>query len=807
MNEKYTLDTIDALIKIINNEKNKKKNIRSKLESEKGINKKIKDSQSELEIETEKYKQMLENAISENLYLQDKLEKDKTILEKKDKVENMFSGKQIYLKDVNLDYLSSLGTDFSYGYGYGYGSGSIDFDKNPYFVSLNEEAKQKYYYYLFNQIANLKKDVRMMLANNLNNLEIVNMDTENIYPNIIISAPPATGKTTYLINNNDSEIVDMDWLYLTIMKELSVQLNMNIYSSKIYDAVVSEYKNLAYSLAEKIIDEYIYNNNYHKVIMGTFIFSRMKNLIMNKVHIVFFIPDKDVHYSFAKKRGDVSDQQFNYMRNQYEAFEKKWSTSPYFHKVDNLKDAITVAKMLNTRTSITQLCNTMKKEIDPALIYIVNKNLKNRLVEKNKISTIHSMEYVYDNIGSFINIKIQNNIPTIKLVINDKLILSDNCRLISKVNDFHIIQLSWYRNEILKMYNTLCKTRKVPDINIIQNIGDFPVLRNDNLHPFTYRYPGKILNKGNDINVFSYSVSNDYNDIMVPTPDVIKFIHDMEPYKNKNYNHDWDSKIPKAIFRGSVTTCVGNDNPRILSHLLSLEYPDYLDSRLVGFMDYPLLLNNDDKTSNFISIENLPELGDKSKFMSMKDQLNYKYILHIDGFVSAWRLIYFLFSKSVILKVDSEWKEYFYDLLQPWVHYIPIKKDLSDLVQIIDWCRNNDNICKQIAENAHTFATKYLNEKSVYDYMQLLLFEYYNPIETPIASPKYTPLVDPNTISLNPLPPKATNVNVAIKTKQLKLNEGGILEGGGEKVKYNNIMIGNAIHSNYNRDYVNVLNK
>ena len=34
-------------------------------------------------------------------------------------------------------------------------------------------------------------------------------------------------------------------------------------------------------------------------------------------------------------------------------------------------------------------------------------------------------------------------------------------------------------------------------------------------------------------------------------------------------------------------------------------------------------------------------------------------------------------------------------LLQPWVHYIPVKADLSDLVERIHWARDNDDKAKK----------------------------------------------------------------------------------------------------------------
>ena len=45
----------------------------------------------------------------------------------------------------------------------------------------------------------------------------------------------------------------------------------------------------------------------------------------------------------------------------------------------------------------------------------------------------------------------------------------------------------------------------------------------------------------------------------------------------------------------------------------------------------------------------------------------------------------------MVFKQDSIYYEHFYSDLKPFVHYIPIKYDLSDLVEKINWAINNDD--------------------------------------------------------------------------------------------------------------------
>jgi hypothetical protein len=79
---------------------------------------------------------------------------------------------------------------------------------------------------------------------------------------------------------------------------------------------------------------------------------------------------------------------------------------------------------------------------------------------------------------------------------------------------------------------------------------------------------------------------------------------------------------------------------------------------------------------------------------------------------------------SLILKQDSPYIEHFYSSLQPWKHYVPFKKDLSDLVEKIRWAKEHDKEAREIAENAKAFARQHLLPKDVICYHALLLKEW-----------------------------------------------------------------------------------
>ncbi len=69
--------------------------------------------------------------------------------------------------------------------------------------------------------------------------------------------------------------------------------------------------------------------------------------------------------------------------------------------------------------------------------------------------------------------------------------------------------------------------------------------------------------------------------------------------------------------------------------------------------------------------------------------MKYKYLLNIDGTVAAYRLPYLLSGDSLLLKQDSPYYEHFYVDIRPYVHYIPIKRDLINLIQQVEYAKQN----------------------------------------------------------------------------------------------------------------------
>lgn len=306
--------------------------------------------------------------------------------------------------------------------------------------------------------------------------------------------------------------------------------------------------------------------------------------------------------------------------------------------------------------------------------------------------------------------------------------------------------------DYLDMLMYLCEHRTINDCVFMLNVRDFPMLRKDRKHPYTVIIDKKIPEKymQDFCPILSVGASDHYDDIPLITPDdwtrVSQRLYPMScknPYDeaNESFTVPWSSKIGKAVFRGGATGCGQrvDNNVRLRATQMSLDNPDYLD---VGVTSFNRRLKKEfNKPLSIAPKSKFP----KAEFMSIADKEKYKYILNIDGHVTAFRLGHELKMKCVMLIVDSHYHIWFSKMLVPYEHYIPIKCDLSNLISQIQWCRDNDSKCEQISLNALKFYNQYLSMDGVLNYMTNTLNKmvlYKEPKSVPIKIAIIVPYYD-----------------------------------------------------------------
>jgi len=314
----------------------------------------------------------------------------------------------------------------------------------------------------------------------------------------------------------------------------------------------------------------------------------------------------------------------------------------------------------------------------------------------------------------------------------------------------------WYSNNCILRYDVgaegdsnvgtvknflevLCKERVVPDIEFFLNRRDFPILTRDGTEAYNNVWDGvdvPLVSYLYDkyIPIFSMCTGKRYADVAMPTYEDwarvqsergIWFPKSCKDYSIKGFNGEWDKKASIAVFRGGSTGCgvTVETNPRLkvaeMSHKLGRDN-GLLDAGITNWNLRPRKISGQ-KYLQTIDVDKL-SFGLVNKLSPEEQSRRYKYIINIDGHVSAFRLSLELAMGSVILLVDSDWKMWFSNKLKPWVHYVPVKSDLSDLLDQIRWCQNNDEKCKEIVHSALEFYHTRLDMKGILDFMNNTLW-------------------------------------------------------------------------------------
>ena len=135
----------------------------------------------------------------------------------------------------------------------------------------------------------------------------------------------------------------------------------------------------------------------------------------------------------------------------------------------------------------------------------------------------------------------------------------------------------------------------------------------------------------------------------------------------------WETKLPTLIWRGaefhSLMPCdpIRDGRTKILE--LAAQHPSLIAIPNISVPYYPAWAQH-------------------------------KYVICIDGVGPSFRLQFLMQLNSVIFLPDQILPNWLTSVMQPYVHYVPVARDLSNLVERILWARKHDAHARTIAANA-----------------------------------------------------------------------------------------------------------
>ncbi|KAK3085442.1 hypothetical protein FSP39_003355 [Pinctada imbricata] len=253
---------------------------------------------------------------------------------------------------------------------------------------------------------------------------------------------------------------------------------------------------------------------------------------------------------------------------------------------------------------------------------------------------------------------------------------------------------------------SLTRKVKLPDIEIFVNLGDWPLEKKSQGH----------------IPIFSWCGSDDTKDIVMPTYDITEATLEMMSRVSldtlsvqANTGPEWENKTTTAFWRGRDSR-----QERLDLVVMSRKEPELIDAALTHMFFFP-------KDPN--------KYGELVKSIPFFDFFKYKYQINLDGTVAAYRLPYLLGGNSLVLKQDSNYYEHFYKMLKPYEHYVPFKRDLSDLREKIEWAKKHDDEAKKIGQNAQRFVKENLMPNDIFCYHVKVLEKFSKLLKRPPAKP------------------------------------------------------------------------
>ncbi|KAK3734105.1 hypothetical protein RRG08_000020 [Elysia crispata] len=167
----------------------------------------------------------------------------------------------------------------------------------------------------------------------------------------------------------------------------------------------------------------------------------------------------------------------------------------------------------------------------------------------------------------------------------------------------------------------------------------------------------------------------------------------------------WNKKEDKAFFRGSRTS--PERDPLIL---LSRKEEDLVDAQYT---------KNQAWKSEADTLYRPP-----AKEIKLEEHCKYRYLFNFRGVAASFRFKHLFLCGSTVFHVGNEWLEFFYPALKPWVHYVPVKQDLTDARELLEYAKSNPDVMEGIAERGRKFITDHLRMEDVSCYWRKLLQNY-----------------------------------------------------------------------------------
>jgi hypothetical protein len=291
--------------------------------------------------------------------------------------------------------------------------------------------------------------------------------------------------------------------------------------------------------------------------------------------------------------------------------------------------------------------------------------------------------------------------------------------------------MDFFYSEIKYLFQYLCDSGEMSDMDIIISHKDYLTIKKNLTEPneevvgsTTYKLD-PMFRFSEYSPIISFCWNERYANLpIIPPDDIIRIFKLYVAPKCSNHylgvvNTPWEDRKAVAVFRGSFTggSC-DTTNPRLNISIMNTT-TDLIDAGITHYMGKSRGRKKiDDKYIRFLdpSYEKY-----KVGYLSHQEQTTYKYIVCIEGNISAFRGAFLFSLNSVVLWVKPmKYFLWFEPYLKDKHNCVFIEHDLSNLLSTVEWLRENDDKAHEIANNGYQFYSEFLTEKAV-EYSRFVL--------------------------------------------------------------------------------------
>ncbi|KAJ7636604.1 glycosyl transferase family 90-domain-containing protein [Roridomyces roridus] len=215
-------------------------------------------------------------------------------------------------------------------------------------------------------------------------------------------------------------------------------------------------------------------------------------------------------------------------------------------------------------------------------------------------------------------------------------------------------------------------------------------------------------------------VSPCFADILFPT----EYFYERSWWSGKfafEDNVPWEEKRPQIYWRGMSNggMIVGSNYHHFMRfklRALARDHPDLMDISISRFAE--TLCEDECDRAQVWADYNITESPEPRE-----DMYNFRYAMDADGTTFSGRFLLLLKSGSLVFKATL-FEEYFNDWLRPFEHYVPVKPDLSDLVERIRWANENPEEARLIQLRGMEVAKRVMTDEQNDCYFAAVLLEW-----------------------------------------------------------------------------------